>query len=70
MAGSLCNSEDFGTACVKSVPNFRNSCIVKFKTDILIPKSADISCSIHASSERQKGSKKGDNIGLRNVREP
>lgn len=50
MAIPLCNNEDFGTACVKLVSNFRHLCIVNFKTDTLISKSVDISCIIHALS--------------------
>lgn len=75
MAIPLCNTEDFGTACVKLVSNFRHLCIVNFKIDTLISKSVDISCFIHALSTcyqtgRREARKLTTLIRLGNVWEP
>lgn len=70
MSGPLCNTEDFGTACVKLVPNFRRFCIVKFKIGILIlSQQTSHALSMHYQKDRREARKVTTLIGLRNVRE-
>lgn len=57
--------EDFGTAGLKLLPNFRNFCIGRFKPDIFIPVRRH---PVHYQGDRREARKLTTLIGLINVR--